>query len=147
MKRKSFYLVLAIALAALIPSVASAQGRGRGNGNGNGNGNGRGNSPVVFGNGGPGNSGNQARKCAKFVNCHDASEGRWDGRGPRVNGGVVNSPIYVPLPTSIRIPGTRSRRVIHRKFAEDGFDREEMLRQERIAERRYFADRGRRLPY
>ena len=22
------------------------------------------------------------RKCAKFVNCHDASEGRWDGRGP-----------------------------------------------------------------
>ena len=23
------------------------------------------------------------RKCAKFRNCHDASEGRWDGRGPR----------------------------------------------------------------
>ena len=23
------------------------------------------------------------KKCGKFVNCHDASEGRWDGRGPR----------------------------------------------------------------
>ena len=23
------------------------------------------------------------KKCAKFVNCHDASEGRLDGRGPR----------------------------------------------------------------
>ena len=22
------------------------------------------------------------RKCAKFVNCHDARDGRWDGRGP-----------------------------------------------------------------
>lgn len=24
-----------------------------------------------------------SRKCAKFVNCHDARDGRWDGRGPR----------------------------------------------------------------
>src|SRR4030095_2360640 len=23
------------------------------------------------------------RKCGKFVNCHDARDGRWDGRGPR----------------------------------------------------------------
>jgi hypothetical protein len=23
------------------------------------------------------------RKCDKFVNCHDARDGRWDGRGPR----------------------------------------------------------------
>jgi hypothetical protein len=23
------------------------------------------------------------RKCRKFVNCHDARDGRWDGRGPR----------------------------------------------------------------
>jgi hypothetical protein len=22
-------------------------------------------------------------KCGKFVNCHDARDGRWDGRGPR----------------------------------------------------------------
>jgi len=24
----------------------------------------------------------QDKKCAKFVNCHDARDGRWDGRGP-----------------------------------------------------------------
>ena len=23
------------------------------------------------------------RKCGKFVNCHDARDGRWDGRGPQ----------------------------------------------------------------
>ena len=23
------------------------------------------------------------KKCSKFVNCHDARDGRWDGRGPR----------------------------------------------------------------
>ena len=27
----------------------------------------------------------RARKCAKFVNCHDASDGRVDGRGPRAD--------------------------------------------------------------
>ena len=145
MMKTMSYLVLAIALTALIAPVASAQGRGRGNGNGNGNGNGRGRGPVIFGNGGPGNSGNQARKCAKFVNCHDARDGRWDGRGPRVNGGINNG-IYVPLPTSIPIPGTRSRRVIFRKFDDDRFDRTEMLRQERTAERRYFRNRARQVP-
>lgn len=25
------------------------------------------------------------KKCAKFVNCHDARDGRWDGRGPQRN--------------------------------------------------------------
>ena len=27
-------------------------------------------------------NGNFGKKCAKFVNCHDARDGRWDGRGP-----------------------------------------------------------------
>lgn len=26
---------------------------------------------------------NSDKKCGKFVNCHDARDGRWDGRGPR----------------------------------------------------------------
>jgi len=30
------------------------------------------------------------KKCAKFVNCHDASEGRLDGRGPGRGGDVDN---------------------------------------------------------
>jgi hypothetical protein len=28
---------------------------------------------------------NQDRKCGVFVNCHDARDGRWDGRGPRIS--------------------------------------------------------------
>ena len=56
-----FGLVLLLAL----PAVSMAQGRGRGNGNGRGRGS------------------NWDKKCAKFVNCHDARDGRWDGRGPR----------------------------------------------------------------
>src|SRR5262245_36640821 len=54
-----FGLVLLLAL----PAVSMAQGRGRGQGRG----------PVWD------------KKCAKFVNCHDARDGRWDGRGPRRN--------------------------------------------------------------
>lgn len=29
------------------------------------------------------------KKCSKFVNCHDARDGRWDGRGPQRNTSVV----------------------------------------------------------
>ncbi len=28
-------------------------------------------------------SGGLSKKCGKFVNCHDARDGRWDGRGPQ----------------------------------------------------------------
>jgi len=47
-------------LTVLSVSDVSAQGRGHGNANGR------------WGN-----------KCGKFVNCHDARDGRWDNRGPR----------------------------------------------------------------
>ena len=57
-------IILTILLAVVIPATALGQGRGRGNGRGG-----------IFGN--PNN------KCGKFVNCHDARDGRWDGRGPR----------------------------------------------------------------
>ena len=57
-------LMLTLLAAAMITlmsvSDVSAQGRGRGHGNGR------------WGN-----------KCDKFVNCHDARDGRWDNRGPR----------------------------------------------------------------
>ena len=32
---------------------------------------------------------NSDRKCGKFVNCHDARDGRWDGRGPRRDNGSL----------------------------------------------------------
>lgn len=42
------------------------------------------------------------RKCGKFVNCHDARDGRWDGRGPR---------------------GDRDRRYYRRHRSNDRWDR------------------------
>jgi hypothetical protein len=47
-------------LLLVLPLIASAQGRGRGWARGH----------------------DQSWKCGKFVNCHDARNGRWDGRGP-----------------------------------------------------------------
>lgn len=51
--------VLAILVALLLPLEVMGQGRSR---------------RVGIG---------LSKKCSKFVNCHDASDGRWDGRGPR----------------------------------------------------------------
>jgi len=31
------------------------------------------------------------KKCEKFVNCHDARDGRWDGRGPNRRTGFNNN--------------------------------------------------------
>lgn len=49
-------LVLGFVMLVGISTDAMAQGRGRGRG--------------------------LDKKCEKFVNCHDARDGRWDGRGP-----------------------------------------------------------------
>lgn len=56
--------VLVVFGSLLLPTDAVAQGNGRGRG--------------------------QAKKFDKFVNGHDARDGRWDGRGPRT--GLVLSP-------------------------------------------------------
>ena len=61
-------IMLTVMLAVMIPATASGQGRGRGHGRGHGRG-------GIFG--------SSHNKCGKFVNCHDARDGRWDGRGPR----------------------------------------------------------------
>jgi hypothetical protein len=50
-------LVLGLLLSAGLSSDAMGQGRGR-------------------------RSSQMDKKCEKFVNCHDARDGRWDGRGP-----------------------------------------------------------------
>ena len=54
-------LILLILIA--LPFESFGQGRGRGRGS---------SGYSVWG-----------RKCEKFVNCHDARDGRWDNRGPR----------------------------------------------------------------
>jgi hypothetical protein len=53
----AFFAVLVLFGALLLPTQAVAQGNGRGRG--------------------------QAKKSQKFVNGHDARDGRLDGRGPR----------------------------------------------------------------
>lgn len=55
--RKMVLVLLSLFLLAALPRMASAQGRGRGRG--------------------------QDKKLGKFINGHDARDGRWDGRGPR----------------------------------------------------------------
>lgn len=77
MNKLLFKLVLCLALACVVAPAALAQGRGRGNGQGRRN--------DVFNDGGRGR--NQDWKCGKFVNCHDARDGRIDGRGPRRSNG------------------------------------------------------------
>lgn len=57
---RNFFLVGGLAFVVLMGASYEAQAKGRGRGNSK-----------------------QEKKCAKFVNCHDASEGRLDGRGPR----------------------------------------------------------------
>jgi hypothetical protein len=53
--RKIWLVGMALFLLAALPVVTFAQGRGRG----------------------------QEKKLDRFVNGHDARDGRWDGRGPR----------------------------------------------------------------
>ena len=55
--RKIVLVLVSLFLLAAVPALASAQGRGRGRG--------------------------QEKKLGKFINGHDARDGRWDGRGPR----------------------------------------------------------------
>jgi hypothetical protein len=56
-KRKIVLVLVSLFLLSALPTIASAQGRGRGRG--------------------------QDKKLGKFVNGHDARDGRWDGRGPQ----------------------------------------------------------------
>ena len=56
--RKMLLVLASLFLLAALPAASLAQGRGRGRG--------------------------QDKKLDKFVNGHDARDGRWDGRGPRI---------------------------------------------------------------
>jgi len=83
--------VAALLLAVAVPSITLAQGNGRGHGRGRGNGDWSNRAEHSRSNrdwrDSIGRNRNYNRhynkKCGKFVNCHDARAGRWDGRGPR----------------------------------------------------------------
>jgi hypothetical protein len=70
-------LTLCVAIVCVANVAVFAQGRGRGNGNGR--------RYDVFADRDYrfNRRRNQNWKCGKFVNCHDARDGRWDGRGRR----------------------------------------------------------------
>jgi hypothetical protein len=102
-------IVLTLLLAVAIPATALGQGRGRGKGHGRGG---------IFG--------SQHNKCGKFVNCHDARDGRWDGRGPRGD--------RIGLRNRIR-----TRR--NRRFDDDRL----VLRNRRLNRDRSWYNRGRRV--
>ena len=55
---KSLFGILVLGLVVFVGMSTDAMGQGRGRGRG------------------------LDKKCEKFVNCHDARDGRWDGRGP-----------------------------------------------------------------
>ena len=83
-----FILMLATVLVIFaVPMLVSAQGRGRGLGRGR----------------------NRDWKCSIFVNCHDARDGRLDGRGPRASRIGLRNRVFV----------NRGRRVRVRRFRDD----------------------------
>ena len=81
-KRKIVLVMLSLLLLSVLPAMASAQGRGRGRG--------------------------QDKKLDKFINGHDARDGRWDGRGPRA------SRVRNRIRWDDRIYGSRNRRWLDR---------------------------------
>lgn len=87
--------VAALLLTVAVPSTSLAQGHGHGKGGGKGVGNGDWSNTIDRNRSNrdwrtnrdwrntSANLPNHNRKCGKFVNCHDARNGRIDGRGPR----------------------------------------------------------------
>ena len=82
-----FILMLATALVIFaVPMMAAAQGRGRGLGRGH----------------------NRNWKCSIFVNCHDARDGRLDGRGPRASRIGLRNGVFVNRDRRVRVRRFRS---------------------------------------
>src|SRR5258705_13574812 len=88
-------VTLCVAIVCAVSATAFAQGRGRGNGNGR--------RDDVFADRDYryNRSRNQNWKCGKFVNCHDARDGRWDGRSPRRATGFWRDGIFVPRGSNV----------------------------------------------
>ncbi len=135
MKRKLLQLVSALLIVCAFSIAAFAQGRGRGVGLGR--------RTDVFVNGHDARNGrfdgrgrDQSWKCGVFVNCHDARNGRLDGRGPRFRSN--RNGVFIPRRLRVR---SRFRNSDRDAFRQTRLDRLEMLRQERIAERRDFRSR------
>ena len=90
MNKTLFKLALCGVIICVATASAFAQGRGRGNGN------------VFADRDYRGNRGqNWNKKCGKFVNCHDARDGRLDGRGPRRTTGFWRNGNFFPRGSNV----------------------------------------------
>lgn len=118
-RKNSFgIVVLGLLLAMAFPATALGQ-RGKGRGN-------------VGNTRWPARTERQSdynKKCLKFKNCHDASAGRLDGRGPRGS----------------RVSNILSTRVRHRSRHFEGNDLVLRNRRNREARNNFLRDRGRRV--
>jgi hypothetical protein len=96
LNRKILMIVAGLVLLIAVPSTNFAQGRGRGRG--------------------------QEKKLDRFVNGHDARDGRWDGRGPRSTRGSIISDVV--------------RRRRHERLRNRDFDQNDRFRNRRFEMRR-----------
>ena len=113
-------IFLGLVLLLAVPTVSFAQGRGHGRGRGRG---------LDL----------DDKKCGKFVNCHDARDGRWDGRGPNRGTRISDRDRYRRYGRVIDNDIIYSRSRIRRDRDGDGdFDRNDIrLERQRRMERRY----------
>jgi hypothetical protein len=110
LNRKILLAVASLILLAALPATSLAQGRGRGRG--------------------------QEKKLDKFINGHDARDGRWDGRGPRIGRRSVISNVI----RQRRIDRIRNRDFERdQRFRNRSFERDQRFRH-RVWRRHSFAN-------
>ena len=116
--RKMLLVVASLFLLAALPAISVGQGRGRG----------------------------QEKKLDKFVNGHDARDGRWDGRGPRLGRRSVISHMIIRQRRADRFRNRdfdRNDRFGNRGLRRRGFDNDQFLRSQRSRQwNRRFNRRG-----
>jgi len=116
--RKMLLVVASLFLLAALPAMSVGQGRGRG----------------------------QEKKLDKFVNGHDARDGRWDGRGPRIGRRSIISNMIIRQRRADRFRNRdfeRTQRFRNRELRRRGFDNDQFLRSQRSRQwNRRFNRRG-----
>lgn len=111
--RKILLVVASLFLLAALPAVSLAQGRGRG----------------------------QEKKLDRFVNGHDARDGRWDGRGPGYSRrSLIGNEMRQRRANRLRNRNFElNNRFNNRRLSRRGFNNDQFLRSQRSRQwnRRY----------
>ena len=112
--RNMLALVAGLLLLLSLPAMSFAQGRGRGRGLG------------------------QEKKLGRFVNGHDARDGRWDGRGPLIGRRTVISNRILRHRRAVIFNNRdfgRNRRFSDRELRRRDFENDNFLRAQRLRQR------------